>query len=103
MQEKTGLRSIGIRLMEPDIRGTVLTILRQVGLPTGYVDTIPKTNEQQHIQVLSLLSCYSTSLSRNVRALVKKCRRNNIFLFLHLELLFLNFSVLFFVMSYNIY
>ena len=45
-KEKAVLRSVRIRLKEANIRGTVMTILNQVGLPTGYVDKIPKQSDQ---------------------------------------------------------
>eukprot|EP00088_Acartia_fossae_P032616 TRINITY_DN3337_c0_g1_i1.p1 TRINITY_DN3337_c0_g1~~TRINITY_DN3337_c0_g1_i1.p1 ORF type:complete len:512 (-),score=88.29 TRINITY_DN3337_c0_g1_i1:290-1825(-) len=40
-KEKNYLKTIRIRLKDGSIRDTVLTILGQAGLPTGYVDKIP--------------------------------------------------------------
>ncbi len=40
-QEKNNLKIVRIRLKDVNIRETVLTILKQSMLPTGYVDKIP--------------------------------------------------------------
>ncbi|XP_023321080.1 T-cell activation inhibitor, mitochondrial [Eurytemora carolleeae] len=46
-KDKLVLRSVSIRLNEKNIRRTVLTILKQAGLPTGYVDKISQKTQEK--------------------------------------------------------
>jgi len=46
-KERAILRSVGIRLKDSSIRGTVVTILKQAGLPTGYVDNITEASSNK--------------------------------------------------------
>ena len=45
VKDKSVLPSIKIRLRDPKLRSTVVTILKTADLPTGYVDSIPEKQE----------------------------------------------------------
>jgi len=45
VKDKSVLPSIKIRLRDPKLRSTVVTILKTAELPTGYVDSIPEKQE----------------------------------------------------------